>query len=717
VRPAAGAAEDATERPLLPVPAHVERGDGFLSIEQSFSVSFEGVRSPLLDRAAARFIGRLRAKTGIPAAVVPAAPGTGTLRIRCAASDPAYLTDRADERYTLDVTASEATLSAPAPTGVLRGLATFLQLVRLDATGVRAPAVRVDDAPRFAWRGFMLDVSRHFSRPDVVLRTLDAMEAVKLNVLHLHLSDNEGFRVESLRYPKLHAAPSSGGEYYTQAEVRAIVAAARDRGIRVVPEFELPGHTQSVLIAYPELGSGSVAFTPGRTQETMNAALDPTREATYRFVAGLLGEMAALFPDRMMHVAGDEVTGVHWRQSPRIRAFMAARSMTTTHDLQAYFTGRVVGILKTLGKTPIVWDEALGPDLPNDVVVQAWRSSKMAQRAAAAGHPTIVSAGYYLDHGLPAATHYAVDPSDSRATGVPPQMLQSVKGTPLEPFVTEAMVAADAPELTDAERARVIGGETALWTELIEEQGVEMHAWPRAAAVAERLWSPATVRDAASMQRRLAVVSTELALQGLRHREHSVLALERLAAGGDVAPLATLAGAVEPQRFLARLLPAMMAPMSTPGVYFLTMNRFADAVPPESPVAAAFNEAAARMASKAGDDAARALVRARLEAWRDNEKAFKAASERSALLQEVVQVSDNVVVLAALGLEALEAIERGTPLDTAKVTSMRAALRPYVDEVAANDSVVAAFTVPHPPHGLAIAIVPGVAALIEVAAR
>jgi hexosaminidase len=309
---------------LLPVPAHVTRADGFLGIDQRFTVAIDGYRDALLDHAARRLLARLQRQTGIPVSAVPLVAGAGTLRIRCAGADAAFLTEDADERYTLEVGAAGATLTAPTVSGVLRGLATFLQLVRLDAAGVRAPAVRIEDAPRFAWRGLMLDVARHFAGPDVLIRTLDAMEAVKLNVLHLHLSDHEGFRVESRRYPKLQATASSGGQFYTQADIRSIVAAARERGIRVVPEFEMPGHVQSILVAYPELWSGPTPFTRGRTADTMNAVLDPTREATYAFITGLLGEMATLFPDRLVHVAGDEVSGAEWQRSPRIASYMAA---------------------------------------------------------------------------------------------------------------------------------------------------------------------------------------------------------------------------------------------------------------------------------------------------------------------------------------------------------------------------------------------------------
>ena len=702
--------------PLLPVPTTVVVQEGALTIDEGFTVGFEGVRDPLLTRAVERFLARLQARTGLPVRPTPIPSGTGTLQVRCAQLEPALLSESVNERYALDVTPQGARLEASTPSGILRGLATMQQLVRAGPDGIRARAVHVEDAPRFAWRGLMLDVSRHFAATGAILRTLDAMESVKLNVLHLHLSDNEGFRVESRRYPRLTAYPSSGGQFYTQAEIRAIVAAARDRGIRVVPEFEMPGHVQSILVAYPALGSGPAPLTRGRGPDTMKAVLDPSRESTYQFLTGLLGEMATLFPDAAMHVAGDEAQGEHWLANAGIRTFMRQHGFTSTHELQGYFTRRVVAILSALGKTAVVWDEAVNPNLPKHVVVQAWRSSKMVQRAAAAGHRTIVSAGYYLDRGLPAAEHHDVDPFDTRAMGVPKEMLQTVKGTPLEPYVTDAMVAADAPALTDEERTRVIGGEAAMWTELVPDGHLEMHTWPRAAAVAERLWSPpAAARDAAVFVRRLELVSTDLEMQGLDHRAASMRALRRLAADGDVAPLITLAEAVEPLKHLGRLMPLMQAAMAgqSSTTYFPPMNRFSDAVPPESPVARAFNDAAAQVA---GRDAAGAFLRARLEAWRDNDAPFRETAARSALLAEMTPVAGEVGRLAEVGLEALVALEAGAPLPPARADALRAVLAPYLQVEAANANAITALMAPHPPHGVSIAIVRGVAALVERAA-
>jgi hypothetical protein len=204
--------------------------------------------------------------------------------------------------------------------GALHGLETFAQLVGPGAEGFRVPAIHIEDRPRFPWRGLMLDVSRHWMPVEVVERNLDAMAAVKLNVFHWHLSDDQGFRVESRRFPRLQQL-GSDGDFYTQAEIRHVVAYARDRGIRVVPEFDMPGHTNSWLVGYPELASAPGPYSIGRTWGVYDGAMDPTREETYEFLDAFLGEMTQLFPDPYFHIGGDEVNGRQWSQSSSIQAF------------------------------------------------------------------------------------------------------------------------------------------------------------------------------------------------------------------------------------------------------------------------------------------------------------------------------------------------------------------------------------------------------------
>ena len=231
----------------------------------------------------------------------------------------------------------------------MRGLQTFLQLVQTTSAGFAVPAVSIEDSPRFPWRGLMIDVGRHFIPLDVLKRNLDGMAAVKLNVFHWHLSENQGFRIESKKFPKLQGM-GSDGLYYTQDEVRDLIAYARERGIRVVPEFDMPGHATAWFVGYPELASGPGPYQIERKWGVFDPAMDPTREETYKFLDTFIGEMAALFPDQFFHIGGDEVNGKEWDANPKIQAFMRAHGLKDNNDLQAYFNQRVQKIVAKHGK-------------------------------------------------------------------------------------------------------------------------------------------------------------------------------------------------------------------------------------------------------------------------------------------------------------------------------------------------------------------------------
>src|SRR5438876_2946867 len=230
------------------------------------------------------------------------------------------------ESYDQEFRASGAKLTAATPLGALNGLQTFLQLVAATPKGFAAPGITIHDKPRFVWRGLMIDSSRHFVPLDVLKRNLDGMSAVKLNVLHWHLSDNQGFRVESKKFPKLHEL-GSDGLYYTQEEVRDVIAYARERGIRVVPEFDIPGHSTAWFVGYPELASGPGPYQIERRWGIFDPAIDPTQEKTYKFLDEFIGEMAKLFPDQYFHIGGDEVNGKQWDANPKIQQFMRAHGI------------------------------------------------------------------------------------------------------------------------------------------------------------------------------------------------------------------------------------------------------------------------------------------------------------------------------------------------------------------------------------------------------
>lgn len=652
--------------PLMPWPAQIYPGRGSMEIDAGFRVTFHGYRSPLLDRAATRFVKNLGSKTGLSFS----GGGRAGLRIVCAGEDPDFLTERADESYSLRITPQGAEMAANGPAGVLRGLATFLQSVE----NGRAAELRILDRPRFAWRGLMLDVSRHFMTLETLRRQLDAMEAVKLNVLHLHLTDAQGFRVESKLYPKLQGAGSEG-QFYTQAEVRELIEAARDRGIRVVPEFDVPGHCKSWLVGYPELASKPGPYRMGPDADVANAALDPTKEDVYRFLDRLFGEMGRLFPDRYFHIGGDEVSGQHWRQSTAIQRFAAAKGLKDQHALQAYFSKRVHAILLRHGKRMMGWDEMLDEGLPADAVVEAWRSSKMQARSARLGHATVVSTGYYLDWAMPSSFHYSIDPLDTAAIGLTAEQQRRLKGTFLEPVLTADFFAGAAAAFRPEDETRVLGCEAALWSEMVTDEMLDGRVWPRAVAMAERFWSPRNVRDEESMYARLAAVDRDLEVLGMRHRTNSRAMLDRISPHA-----AALAGAVEPLRYYARFRMRNKRPASP----------MADAVAPESLDAREFQRRVSRLLL--GDKTVEPELRAKLTAWRE-------AAEKAPELA----IAGEVKSVAEVGLEALAMRRSG----------QTAVLEKQKKDAAASADFVSAFLDPQPASQLLVVIAPAVEQLVN----
>src|SRR6266487_1649763 len=352
---------------LIPMPANIEMGAGQLVVDPSFSVAISGHKEPRLQRAVEIFLSDLRSQTGmLPLDMKVSDSSTGTLLIHAESRSKEVQELGEDESYRLEITSSGATLNAPTTLGVMRGLQTFLQLVETAPAGFAAPAVNIDDKPRFPWRGLMIDAGRHFMPLDVIKRNLDGMAAVKLNVFHWHLSENQGFRVESKKFPKLHEM-GSDGLYYTQDEMRELIAYARDRGIRVVPEFDMPGHSTAWFVGHPELASGKGPYEIERKWGIFDAAMDPTSEKVYKFLDDFIGEMARIFPDHFFHIGGDEVNGKEWDANPKIQAFMKTHGIKNNQALQAQFSERVQRLVVKHGKAVVGWDEVLVPGVPKDI--------------------------------------------------------------------------------------------------------------------------------------------------------------------------------------------------------------------------------------------------------------------------------------------------------------------------------------------------------------
>jgi hexosaminidase len=630
-------AQAANTLPLMPMPAQVSPGDGQLLINASFSVSLEGSTDPRMKLAEERFIGKLSRETGIPFLPTSQA-GEPTLTIGTAGPGEEILKVGEDESYHLEVTSSHASITAPNPLGVLHGLQTFLQLVHITPQGFAAPAVTIDDRPRFPWRGLMIDSGRHFMPVPVIERNLDGMEAVKLNVFHWHLSDDQGFRVESKVFPRLQEK-GSNGQYYTQEQIRHVIEYARDRGIRVVPEFDMPCHTSSWMAGYPELSSGPGPHQIATRWGVLDEAMDPTRESTYEFLDKFIGEMAALFPDEYFHIGGDECNGKEWDANPRIQAFMREHKLKNNAELQSYFTRRVQKIVAAHGKIMMGWDEVLQPDTPRDVLIQSWRGQTALAAAARQGNRGILSNGYYIDLNQPASEHYLVDP-----------------------------MSGDAASLTPEEKARILGGEATMWSEFVTPENVDSRIWPRTAAIAERFWSPQDVRDVDSMYARLAVVSQKLEFDGLTHQSFTRVMLQRMSGESDPEALRVLASVVQPPLGYQR---EELRDYDTSSA----LNHLVDAVPPESDIAREFNQLAELIA--AGKASAQQMQQARacLTLWRDNDAKLQPTLKQSELTAELISVSRTLSQVSSIGLSALDAIENRQTVSAGAVQSDMSVLK------------------------------------------
>ncbi len=610
---------------LMPMPANVQMKTGQLVIDPSFTVGISGHSDTLLQHMVELFLDNLRRQIGMTALDMKAAGAAKSkLVVHCERASKDVLELGEDESYSLEIGAEGAKLAAVTPLGIMRGLQTFLQLVQTTSDGFAVPAIVINDQPRFPWRGLMIDVSRHFIPLDVLKRNLDGMAALKLNVFHWHLSDNQGFRVESKKFPKLHEM-GSDGLFYTQDEVRQLIAYARDRGIRVVPEFDMPGHSTAWFVGYPELASGPGPYQIERKWGVFDPAMDPTEERTYKFLDGFIGEMAKLFPDHYFHIGGDEVNGKQWNANAKIQTFMRAHGLKSNLDLQAYFNTRVQKIVSKYGKTMVGWDEILRPDLPKDLVVQSWRGQDSLAAAAKQGYRGLLSFGYYVDLNWPASRHYAVDP-----------------------------ISGAAANLTPEEKHRILGGEACMWSEYVSPENIDSRIWPRTAAIAERLWSAQDLTDVNSMYERLEVVSRWLDWLGLTHNSSYGPMLRRIAGSNDISALRTFTDVVEPVKDYTREeIAAVEATSLSP------LNRVIDAARPESETAKHFAELVDALIAGRADSAAKEEIRAWLTRWRDNQSKMQVLETQSFLLKEIVPMSEDLSAVAATGLHALDYIVRG----------------------------------------------------------
>jgi len=606
---------------LLPVPEKITLGEGNFVLTHSFDISIKGNPDKRIYPYATRVLRRLSGRTGLffPQDFLTEKSIEDTADCIISVEQPGKVLLNEDESYSLQVFSNKILLKSKTDLGAMRGMETLLQLLQNDDSAYFLPVVSIDDKPRFPWRGLMIDACRHFMPVEVIKRNLDAMAAVKLNVFHWHLSEDQGFRVECKTFPKLHQL-GSDGMFYTHAQIKEILAYAEDRGIRVIPEFDIPGHSTSWFVGYPELASAPGPYTIERRWGVFDPTFNPTIEETYKFFDAFFKEMCELFPDEYMHIGGDENNGKQWNQNEKIQAFMKENGIKSNHDLQTLFNKRISAILTKYGKKMIGWDEILQPELPKNIVIQSWRGTEALAKAAQQGYMGILSNGYYIDLIQPTDYHYLNDP-----------------------------VPADS-KLSDAEKKFVLGGEATMWAEFVVPENVDSRIWPRTAAIAERFWSPQNVRDVDDMYRRLDRVNFQLEELGITNTKNQEMMLRRLTNNGDCTALNILVDVIEPVKIYTR---------HNYGVKYYSYSpytRVVDAAVPDAPEARKFRKLVDEFLN--GKKELKNKITAQLTLWRNNHEKLAKTINLSPIIKEIEPLSLNLKLLSEAGLETLSLLDK-----------------------------------------------------------
>jgi len=469
---------------LIPMPTSVTWGDGKVPVNPDTAVEARGgaeTTGAYLSRA----LGLKQARRG-------------NSRIRLSLVPSTKIPN--PEGYHLRAAGNSVLIEASDPRGLFYGAQTLIQLIEAKPGGVPAVAAAdIDDAPRFRWRGLLIDLGRHFFGKPTLLKIIDEMAAYKLNTLKLHLTDYEGWRLEIPAYPKLTQVGSlvdGKPEYLTTADVREIVQYAAERHIMVVPEIEMPGHAGAAARSYPEFFN------------TDGSAFDPANPRTYDFIRGILTEVARLFPAPYLDFAGDEVGDEMWKGMADVDRLKAEQGLKTNQDVQGYFGRKVVGIIESLGKRPMAWDEQVDAHVARSVIIQWWRRDRpeVLTEAANEGHDLVISPAdeLYFDY--------------HQGPGEPGAPWEGNKGGPQS---IEKMLAWEpVPDnFTPKQSAQVLGIEGCVWTEFIAtERYLEFMTFPRLLALAEVAWRPKGPRDDKEFEERLQPHIEALRAKGINAR-------------------------------------------------------------------------------------------------------------------------------------------------------------------------------------------------------
>lgn len=619
---------------IMPCPQNITLTEGSFLLTKNFKVNITGAPNERIFMGATNFLRRLDGRTGqffqqgfvTGLNEVPDAQ----LQINCVRAAKIDLYE--DESYLLEVTTNKIMINATTDVGALHALETLLQLLQNNSNSFYFPTSKISDFPRFTWRGLMIDGARHFMPIDVIKRNLDGMAAVKMNVFHWHLVDDQGWRIEMKKHPKL-IQMASDGNYYTQEEIKDVVRYASDRGILVVPELDVPGHASAILTAYPEIGSKVVklnvnngekgqqftqvqSYSVERNAGVFAPTLDPSNPKTYQLLGEFFDEICPLFPGKYFHIGGDENEGKDWDSNPKIQEFKKKNKLATNHELQTYFTMQLIPMLKKHNKVLMGWEEIMTKNMSKDAIIHSWKGSnegmpagKSLVDAAKGGYKTVLSNGYYIDLMLGVAEHYLVDPMPKNNT------------------------------LTDEEKARILGGEATMWSELVSPATIDSRIWPRTAAIAERLWSNENVTDINNMRKRLDVISFRLEELGLTHLKSKEGLLRNISNNQKSEALLDLSNVCEPLKLYSRNKGGTEYQMYSP------LTLFADACTPDASDAIGFDSAITNYLANKTDEN-QAAVANYLNKWVTIHKDLTALSNNAPLVQPLLPLSKSLSAIA-----------------------------------------------------------------------
>ncbi len=610
---------------LMPIPKEVNLTNNKFYINEDFKLSVDGKIGEMVTTNSTRFLRRLAGRTGLflDQDFITKNSNDKSAELQILSKGLGKVKLNVDESYSLEVSEKGIQLSANNENGIIYGLETLLQLLNSDEEGYYFTSCKIEDEPRFPWRGLMIDVSRHCYPVNVIKRNIDAMLATKMNVLHLHLSEDQGFRVESKVYPKLHEM-GSDGLYFTQNQIKEIIEYAKVRGIRVYPEFDMPSHSTAWFIGYPKLSSKDTVYSIERTWGIQNPAMNPASEYTYQFLDKFIGEMAQLFPDEYFHIGGDENNGIHWKDNKNIQKYMKENGIKDKHELQTKFNQRILKILTKYNKKMVGWDEILQPEMPNNIVIQSWRGKKAMIEAAKKGYTAILSNGYYIDLFWDTERHYLNDPV--------------LENENLSPEVEK----------------NILGGEVTSWAEFTTTENVDSRIWPRTAAIAERFWSPRDVKNVDDMYRRLEMVSFHLEELGLTHLTNREMGMRRLTNNENTNSLENLINVIESIEGYTRHKREGLKKYLQQS----PLTRLIDISYSDAPVARKIRKATDEYLSGKNSalyftDNSEEYLKYELKKLSENHKKLKPIIDNSPILKEIEQLSENVSIVAKIGLEAI----------------------------------------------------------------